>query len=62
MTLESLTATEIKTARPDLVAELQHEAATAEHERLCQLLREPRSIPRLVERALDIANGKHANG
>lgn len=62
MTLESLTVIELKTTRPDLVAELQHEAATAEHERIRQLLRAPRSIAGMADRALDIANGKHLVG
>lgn len=62
MTLESLTVTELKTARPDLVAELQHEAASAEHERLRQLLRQPRSIAGMADVALAIANNKHALG
>lgn len=62
MTIEALTVDQLKTARPDLVAELQQEGATAEHERVRTLLREPRSMAGLADRALDIANGKFTCG
>lgn len=60
MTLEALTLDELKAARPDLVAQLKHDGAVAEHERVRHLLREPRSLAALVDRAFDLANGKLA--
>lgn len=61
MTVEGITLDELKAARPDLVVELQREGAKAEHERLQHLLKQPRSVAALLDRAFDLANGKLAN-
>lgn len=55
--LAHVTLAQLKAARPDLVVQLQREGATAERERVRRLLREPRSIPALTARAMDLANG-----